>query len=364
MSKKFLYRQTGRVVVCVVLYVPTVAAAGEKVELRAKFRPGATCYVESREEVVRVMDGPMGGGKMEMTFHQMTGILNKVESSSEDGTKILLTFDRAGMSFSHPAMGDIHYDSDMPHEDESPMVKQIAEPQIGMSVAMELDKNNEVIQVSGMKAILDKVAKGAVANPFLGEVKKMLTDDAAKSTLGRTRLAVLPNKVVEVGETWTIEYDDKNPHLGVLRTSFSCKLDRVATENGRKVAIISYKGKLRQDPKTKPPGMMPGTVTTLDEGTFEGKATFDIKQSEIVREVRETRLKTTDAPKDGGEGAPARKSTMTVKETITVKSTAERAKEKKANLKKAEAERAEREKAEKDDEWDEDDEDEEDADDE
>ena len=321
-----------------VLLFPVAAAAGDAVELKPKFPAGRRQYVEVSMDALQVVDGPMApGGHVEVKVKQVSGVMEKVAASSKDGAKLVLSYVRRGLSFDVPMMGKLHYDSDMPGEDDSPYVKQMFAPVIGMATTMELDASPKVKSFSGMDAILKKVQASAAGNPLFPQFKSGFTNDAEKQVWGDKRWAFLPEHPVKTGETWTRRRENDLPQIGKLVSNFNCKLDRVSESNGHKLAMISFTGTVARPEgadKSKQTGV---SGMKVSDGTIKGSAAFDLNAGQIVDQTRDTTM-TFTAPSPGGPKGKPTKITVTTKETIIVRTPAEREKLKQENLAKAEAE--------------------------
>lgn len=310
-----------------VLILPLTAFAGEKVSLKIKYQSGRSHYVEVNEKMNHVIENPMmPNGKMEQEVRRTSGVIEKVKTSSKDGAEVQLTYDRVASSFDAPMMGKIEYDSDMPNKDS--MLKNVFQPMVGMSMLMQLDNENNVKSFSGMEAIVKKMEESAGGNPIFNQMKSELNDESAGLTWGASRLAFLPNRKVEAGDTWKNRLEEQVPQMGVMVIDYDCKLDRITNDDGRKSAIIVYKGTISQDPEVKPSAPPPGFgELKIEKGTFNGTATFDVQRGQIIKDVRKSHviLKT-----------PQMKINANTDATTTIKSLAEREKEKKENKKKAE----------------------------
>lgn len=333
----------------VVVFSPVVAIAGDTVELKLKFPPGRHQYVEMSADIQQSIKGAMApGGQMNVKITHVTGVMEKVVSSSKDGAKIVFLYDRRGMTFDHPMFGDLRYDSDMPSEDEAPYIKQICAPYVGMSTTMELDGSDQVRSFSGMDAILKKISAEAAGNPFFSEMKSGITNDAAKLTWGDNRWIVLPDHPVKPGDTWKRQNENDVPQIGKLVSDFSCKLERITDSNGRKLAVIAYTGKTTQpqpDGEDGSASTQGGGLKLKEDATFKGTATVDVDAGQIINQTRDMQM-TLEMPSPGGGESPAMLISIANKETTVVKSPAEREKEKRENLAKARAKKAEEEKAE------------------
>ncbi|MFQ5428733.1 MAG: DUF6263 family protein [Phycisphaerae bacterium] len=328
---------SGRVVLASALtFCLTGPALGDDaVLLKARFSAGRTHYIETQTETVQTMPGP--AGKMKVTLRQTSGRVEKVESASSKGAKIVVTLDRFAVDSSNPMMGKMSYDSDMPDSDASPRLKELFAPMIGTSTTAELDGDNQITSYTGMEAVLKKVAASAANNPFLPGIKRSLTDERAKQSWHDLHLALLPNKKVKPGESWKQPVENRSSQMGTVVYDCNFKLDRMTEAKGQPVAVITYTGKAKKDQTLKPPGMPPGMALVLETGEISGTFSFDPAAGELVRKEQTVRIKV--AMKAEGNAAmamPGGAIEVQNTEVSRVISVAEREKEKLAHRKEAE----------------------------
>lgn len=331
--------RSGIVALAVGTAVPA-ARAEKAVDLKAKFPPGRTYYLEIDSEVEAKSTSPMGN--FDMTLRIKNGMLGEVNSLGK-GAKVSLTIDRAAFTFDS-TMGPSFYDSDIPDEEESEQWKQILAPQIGMMLNVELDAENKITSCTGMEAIVKKIDASAGGNMFWSHDKPRYTDEIQEMRWQNQTLGIFPDKPVKQGDTWTAPYFEELAEL--KNFSFDCTytLDRITEKKGRKFAEVSFKGKAPDDQKYEADGMMPIGNIKLKKAVLSGTATIDIDRGEVIRreDHAEIAFGGTMGP---SENAPKTSTTRKISRTYAVKTLAERRTEKKENdrlafAKKREAENA------------------------
>jgi hypothetical protein len=279
-----MFRYSPRSILCVVALfaasgVTTSLRAGDSVNLTPKHKAGQTSFIEVDRNIEQEIsvgggddDDDGGGQKLKLDIHQVYGAFRTAESAE----KYTLTFDRMLQSVESPMMKG-QFDTDDPDADKAnEMLGAVLTPFIGMSLTLNLE-NGEVASASGMKKIADKV-KEAGANPFTQIVQRELTDDSAKVTWGDYMFILYPNKEVKVGDTWKKSLTTKRPDMGTMLIDYTCKLDRITEEKGRKMAVVSFE----TTSKLKSTGKATSKPTNKIDGHSKGTALFDIEHGEFV----------------------------------------------------------------------------------
>jgi len=364
-----------------VLAAMAAPARAQSVMLKPKHTAGQKQYIEQHTEVTQnIRGGMMPGEGMEIKVDRIYGLWKQVESASDDGVKVTMTFDRAMQKVDSPMM-EAAFDSDAPGgDDESQAIADSLNAMIGGKFKLDIGNDGEVKKCTGMGEILDKVEDAGTGSPFTMQLRNELTDERARVTYGEQLYLMYPNKEVKVGDTWKKVHRDTIPQVGKTVSHYEYKLDRISEENGHKVAVITYTNDVEKDNSGKPAGEMPGMSTKL-KGSFTGTVTFDIDRGEVIRSESKGTSKVemiqsggdkADKDKDedaggkkagkdkkdddDGDKAPDRGMKVDVKvhQTYTVLSDAERQKQKteaaarQAEIKKkAEADKAKAKKPEK-----------------
>ncbi|MBI5761910.1 MAG: hypothetical protein HZA51_00125 [Planctomycetes bacterium] len=332
-------------------FIASIASA-ESVMLKPKHKVGDTVYVEQAADILQKIHNPMMGEPMEINLQRTYGLIRKVESATDGGAKLSWTYDRAMQKIESPML-EAAYDSDSAgNEDESEMLADLLQAMIGGKFNIEMSKDFSNASCSGMEAILDKTQEAGAGGMLSQQLQRELTDDRGRVTYGETMYLMYPNKEVKVGETWAKTQRDTIPQLGKVVSHYEYKLDKIAEEAGRKVAIVSFKSNVendKSDKSAKEDDAMHG-MTPVIKGLSTGVTTFDIERGMVTKSVSNSEtnieMKQPDAGKKDGEkddeeeGAgqgppPGMKIQVKVKQTTTVMSESERAKQKEAAAEKA-----------------------------
>lgn len=335
-------------------FVASLASA-ESVMLKPKHKVGDTAYVEQAADILQKIHNPMMGEPMEINLQRTYGLTRKVESATDGGAKLSWTYDRTMQKIDSPML-EAAYDSDNAgDEDESEMLADLLQAMIGGKFNIEMSKDFSIASCSGMEEILEKTQEAGAGGMLSQQLQRELSDDRGRVTYGESMYLMYPNKEVKVGETWAKTQRDTIPQLGKVVSHYEYKLDKIAEEGGRKVAIVSFKSNVENDKSDKSAkedealhGMSPEI-----KGTSTGTATFDIERGMVTKSVSNSEtnieMKPADSDKkDGdkddddeegaGQGPPqGMKIQVKVKQTTTVMSDAERAKQKESAAEKAKA---------------------------
>lgn len=362
MSIRHLHRISILIAVVIILCSRLSIYADEAVDLRPKFPQGRTRYVEVVEKTEQVIhSAQMPGGKMKMKIDSTKGMIERVESATSDGVKLVLTYDRAGGLWDVPMMGGtLEYDTDLPSKDENPYLRQILKPMLGMPLMIELDKDRKVRSLTGMVEIVKAIQKKAAANPIFMSMREGLSDATAKLTWGDARYMVLTGKKVKAGDTWTGRVEQEYPQIGTMVVAIDCKLESIQTKEGKKTAVISYSGTILEkksnnenteapdeDANGDDPKKVDDPKADTNKGTLRGTASFDLQHGEIVEQIMDSAVRFNVETPMGAMDVE-----MNKKMTMSTMPVAKRESVKKENLKKAQmakaaAERASEEKSKK-----------------
>lgn len=265
----------------VLALIPIAPAAGESIMVKRVFKPGSDTYVERTTEVVQAFKMP--SGEMKITVKDIKVLQEKVKSVSDQIAKVVLTFDRISQTMESAMMGTHAFDSDdADNEEASPQLAPILGPAVSMSMTMEVDSEGKIKSFTGMDAINDKISEKIQGNMFWPMMKDEFTDEVALKEYGEGSLMMYANKQVSVGDTWTGSQSRDFPQLGTVVTDVTYKLERIGTEDGRKVAFISSNGKLSRQ-KNDSDGESPPELS----GTVSGQSVYDVELGRVVKRSAE-----------------------------------------------------------------------------
>ena len=300
MSHRKTSLSSAALIVTALSVFPVGSALGESVMLKRMYAPGRVSYVESRMQLEQDMSGmPMPPMKFYIT--QLYGIWEKVESTDEGKTKVVMTFDRAARSTEAPMMGDVEFDTDDPdYEEAAPQLGTVLRPMIGMAMTMEVDKDGKVVSFSGMDAINKKISEEAVASMHWAQMKEEFTDDRGMETWGTSPLLIYPNKKVKVGDTWNANFSMERHMVGTLVTDYQYKVDRIGMESGRKIVSIVVTGVVskgadaeeaqKKDDDAAKEEAKKNEPKVEVNGTISGTALYDVELGRIVKRSSDSKI--------------------------------------------------------------------------
>lgn len=230
---------------CAVVAAPVMASptTGDSVVVERKFEPGKKNYVEVASDInQKIKAEGMPGGGMDIKIKNLFGVWEEAEVRRA-GKTVTLTFDRVMQAMDIPMMGEMQYDSDDPTNDENaPQLSSLWEPMVGEKVTIEFATDNKVSDFHGMDEIAKKISKKAAANPFWGQMKGRFNDKTARREWADDPMRLYPNRAIKVGEDWRVNAEEDDPQLGKMQRDYVYHLDKVTTEDGRKIAHISFTG--------------------------------------------------------------------------------------------------------------------------
>ena len=265
--------------------LPAVALSQETVNLTPRFEPGRVVYVEVTFDVKQsITGGAFGETGNKRSYHNVFGALQKVESASaEDGAQISLSFDRVAQRLDMP-MATLSFDSDVDRQDADNLLGGIWNPVLGESVCMAVDTQGRVASFGGMGKVVEKVKKHIdnrkpCKQLFADSLSRYFEDDLQQVVWGEQRFVLYANKEVSVGDTWTNTYRQPGPDR---EAEYLVKLDRIAEQDGRKVAIVSYEATFRRPKDAKDTNLPGGARLMYARGSLAGMATFDIELGEFT----------------------------------------------------------------------------------
>ena len=339
------------------------SASGESILIKRKFESGSKHLFETKTGVTQVMSGLPGmptGQEMEMKFDSLLCRQEVIKDGKMGKKEVTSTFDHWAHDWDF--MGnELQYDSDDPdNEEAAPMISSIFSEMVGESYKYEVSRDGKVMNFSGMDEIVEKIDKKASMNMFWPQMKSQYTNEAGRRQFAEDPLLIYPNKKVSVGDSWTATSSEDRPQIGKIKHDYTYKLEKIATENGRKVAIISYTADVSGGDEGAPPseGEEKGGGKTEVKGTITGKAVYDVEQGLIVSDKSENKTSVkVPASKMGGSGEGTVSFKTLVSSDSRLISEKDRARQKSEVAAKIAARKAAEEAEEDDDYEDEDDED-------
>jgi hypothetical protein len=317
------------------------AVGGEKMTIQPKWKAGQTHYLEFVDKATQK------AGLMSATVGSTEGVWEKVDKSSAEGTTITWSYDRSARSIEQ--MGQVlSFDTDMPEAARNgDMLKPMSVEYIGMPLKLDFDGQGRCTSLTGMSAILDKIAKSAGANPIFAQFRAGISDERVRHSMVDERMALYPDKPVAVGDSWEKSIAQTNPQVGGTIATYTIKFDRVSKENGREMAVLTYDAVVKPDPAAKGKPNPTGMVMGVAGGSVKGTASFDPQLGAVVKQEEETRL--TIEARSATASAPDAPPLMTIEvnstRAITLMNETQRKEQKAINTRKNEDARKAREAA-------------------
>lgn len=348
-------------------------AMAESVVIKRKFEAGSSHLFEMKTQATQEMSGMPNvpkGESMKMKFDTVLCRREQVKDGAMGKKEITATFDRAVQIFDMPMMGGtLEFDSDdAENEEAAPQLATIFGPMVGESIKYEVGRDGKVLNFSGMSEIAKKIDAKATMNMFWSQMKSEFTDKAGRRQYAEDPLLIYPGKEVSVGDTWTGVSKQERPRIGTIVEKSTYKLDRIGTENGRKVAFISYTTDVSSESGSEEKksadakGEEKKSGGSSVKGSGKGKAVYDIELGMIVSNESESKSDVRMSLSEMGGGEGTMKINSTVKSNMRLLSEADRTKQKEEAAQKIAARKKAQEEEEAEDDED-DDEDEEDEDD-
>jgi len=244
---------------------------GEKILLRLRLEKGKSYKVQmtAGQKITQNIQG------REQEISQTIGILFKyaVQDVAADGTaSIDATYDAVTFKQDGPK-GVIEYDSANPPKTPHPMTTGLA-ALVGQRFSMKMSNMGEVKEVTGVEAMLDKMAaalpaaEGAAKEPMEKVLREQFGPEALKEIM-QTAAARYPREAMGVGGTWVQTLK--------LTKGFPMIADNVCTLTARKdgIATIRITSKVSSDPEAGPLDLGAAKMTCTFSGTQEGTQKVD-----------------------------------------------------------------------------------------
>ncbi len=257
----------------------------EAVELRLKWQPGKRYVFDNTADSSMKMPLP-GQGLIETKGRMVMRIHNEV-SPHEKGVRVSQSYDSLRMRQEMQGLV-MEFDSSDPSKGGG-LLGTALKPLIETRFAAIYDKKGKVVGTEG----LDKV-QGANQ---LGMGKQELEAMARQSS------EFLPGRDVKPGDTWNSEVDLPMGELGGKVTiDYTLKLENVVEQEGRKIARVSFSGKMKEAEEAEE-----GEVLKVEVKEATGMMLFDIDLGQPL-ELSTTTLLETGLPAGipQAEGAPGK----------------------------------------------------------
>jgi hypothetical protein len=267
-------------------YGVATEAVPQQVTLRYAWTKGETIRHRTTQEITSVISG-LPGGMPDVTVTQtMAQVLaSTVEDVAADGTATLKQLIESVKIDMNTPDQKMSYDSASPDAatgSGDALMKNMLSGIVGQPYTVVLAAKGSVQKIEGVAALMEKMFKSLPQDPsgamMRSTMRGMFSEDAMRNMMGQS-FAVMPEKPVGIGETWTSETTIKNPMLGDLTTALASTLKSV---DGT-AATITTKLAIRKSASGPSPTNPMGFTMDIGDSTGEGDLLFDMNKGRVLR---------------------------------------------------------------------------------
>ncbi len=233
--------------------------------------------VEQISEGVVQMPGTKDSVKTANKYSQQVAI-SILKETSEGGREVELEFGRAAMDMETPN-GKISIDSSskVPNDVNKPEIKMMwdmVKAMSGTRFKMYVNSDGKVDKIEGVDEFFEKVK--ATLSPMVVEMLRQFFSEETMKEMTKNSLygaPLLPDKPVQVGDTWPFQSQVATPKLGKVKMDLQYSFKRWEEHMGRRCALLEYTGtiSIKKSADEQPLGMQ----MSLKDGTIYGKTWYD-----------------------------------------------------------------------------------------
>ena len=249
-------------------------ARAEKL-LRWKFTPGQTFhYVMSQEQSQKIKAGTM---PITMTMTMNMDMRQKVEAVDPQGVaSITQTIDRIQMKMTSPQGIGMDYDSasGKPPEGLAKLVGPVFDSMVKKPFTMKMDPQGKVSDMKLPQGFLESINKVAGA-----QMGNMFSEEGLKQMTGSQGMAVLPEKAIAVGHTWSQQTGMDMAMLGKIAVKYTYKYEGIEKRDGKELEKIAHTLEMDISPQKDKP--QPFEVKMTDQ-KMQGTTYFDNEAGRLV----------------------------------------------------------------------------------
>jgi hypothetical protein len=312
---------------------PAPQSTGVDLLIRPVFKPGLTLYVEFSQDVSSVIS-EAGAPDVPTGLLRLYGMLMKVESASDAGTVLTYKLDRAAhtkrsMHLQKP------FDSDNPVVVDDIGMTDTYMPLLGGELKFMLDNKFRITELKNADIFEAKI-KDSKFGPIAADAARDFAAERLRKVWVEYPLALYPDHPVKVADTWTNTITEVFP-IGKVELPHECKLERVSTENGRKTAVVSFRGTMKRLEKEFP--VINGVKITSYQFTFDGQAVYDFELGQFVNrtQVNRTIYKYPGKPSAPNQAPPEQTISVTAQQNYRILGESQRKEEKARHLQQSAA---------------------------
>ena len=200
-----------------------------------------------------------------------------LKETSEGGREVELEFGRAAMDMEMPnGKVSIDSNSEVPNDVNKPEIKMIwdmVKAMSGTKFKMYVNSDGKVDKMEGIDEFFEKVTD-TLSPMVVGMLRQFFSEETMKEMTGNSLYgAHLPDKPVQVGDTWPFQSQVAAPMLGKVKIDLQYSFKRWEEHMGRRCALLEFTGTISIKPGAdeQPPGMK----MSLMDGTTYGKTWYD-----------------------------------------------------------------------------------------
>ena len=214
----------------------SLAAVQPDVSIRYRWTQGETLRYRMTQQGTTTMSG-LPGGMGDVTIDQtIIQVFRTVaQEVAADGTTTLQqVVESVKMNMTSP-MGALTFDSASPATGGDPMSQILSSTMgsmIGVPLTVVLSPTGAVLKVEGLSGAIDKMLSnlppGAAGAAGANALKQSFGDDAVRSMMAQS-FAQLPDRPLQVGESWNSTVSVSNPIMGGITMTAAATLEHRAT---------------------------------------------------------------------------------------------------------------------------------------
>ena len=270
MAGRFVRNTLSTLAIATAAVCTLAATAQAQVQLKWKFQQGQKLNLQLAQDmtIAIAVQGQAINQKIQMGM-DLAWDVKQVDSQGV--ATIDQKFSRIRMTMEMP-FGKLQVDTNNEeHEGPAAQIAEQLKPLTEGVITQKLSPSGEVLEVK-----LDEKATAALANN--PQFKEMFGEDGIKQMFGQS-MVTLPEKAVNVGDTWDIAQGVKSP-FGQVKLDSQYTYEGMAEHNGKQLAKIGIKGTMKIDKADADPQEQ--LKLDIKESSITGTAWFDTNAGLLV----------------------------------------------------------------------------------
>jgi hypothetical protein len=273
------------IIAMVALVAAPAAQAGQQVELRWRFEPGASLHYRTTMNNETEMPNNMGVMVMEQIMDNRWEVL---DVSAEGDATVRVSAERVRMRIQGPTGNmDIDSDGDTSADPTGGMLSAMA----GTTYTLVFDATGQVKEVRGVEEMREKLAAatGQASNPVASQALEQLASEDGIKNMMQQGFAAWPQDPVGPGDSWDAGFDMTMPMLGTMVYDTTQTFDRLEERDGRSIAIISTSGTIRVTPDNSSGNPAAGMME-LGDAIVVGEMEWDVAGGRLLKTTQDTTM--------------------------------------------------------------------------